>query len=207
MSRTKIEWCDYTINPIIGCKHGCSYCYARRMNDRFHFVKKWDEPEGNVDWTFKIRAIKKPSVIFMGSMTDLFGAWVSNDNIQGIMDFVCHFPQHRFLFLTKNPQRYADFDFPENCWRGATITSQKTADEIKGVDFISIEPLLTDMSDYKIKCKWVIVGGLTPKPCHKKIWIDRLIKKYSDTPIFLKNNLKYPKKLQEFPAWLNSNPR
>lgn len=34
-SRTKIEWCDATWNPVTGCLHGCEYCYARRMADRF----------------------------------------------------------------------------------------------------------------------------------------------------------------------------
>lgn len=35
MNRSKIEWCDYTWNPITGCRHGCSYCYARKMSFRF----------------------------------------------------------------------------------------------------------------------------------------------------------------------------
>ena len=35
MVKTKIEWADSTWNPITGCKHGCDYCYARRMANRF----------------------------------------------------------------------------------------------------------------------------------------------------------------------------
>lgn len=35
MNRSKIEWCDYTWNPITGCRHNCSYCYAKRMTARF----------------------------------------------------------------------------------------------------------------------------------------------------------------------------
>lgn len=35
MNRSKIEWCDHTWNPITGCRHNCSYCYARRMTARF----------------------------------------------------------------------------------------------------------------------------------------------------------------------------
>lgn len=35
MNRSKIEWCDHTWNPITGCRHGCQYCYARRMTSRF----------------------------------------------------------------------------------------------------------------------------------------------------------------------------
>lgn len=35
MNKTKIEWCDSTWNPVTGCKHGCDYCYARRIAGRF----------------------------------------------------------------------------------------------------------------------------------------------------------------------------
>ena len=35
MNRSKIEWCDHTWNPVTGCRHDCSYCYARKMTARF----------------------------------------------------------------------------------------------------------------------------------------------------------------------------
>lgn len=35
LHKSRIEWCDYTWNPVTGCRHGCSYCYARRIADRF----------------------------------------------------------------------------------------------------------------------------------------------------------------------------
>ena len=35
MNKSKIEWCDHTWNPITGCRHNCSYCYAKRMTARF----------------------------------------------------------------------------------------------------------------------------------------------------------------------------
>jgi protein gp37 len=35
MNKTKIEWADYTWSPVTGCWHGCSYCYARRIANRF----------------------------------------------------------------------------------------------------------------------------------------------------------------------------
>lgn len=34
-SRTKIDWCDASWNPVTGCLHGCEYCYARRIAERF----------------------------------------------------------------------------------------------------------------------------------------------------------------------------
>ncbi len=35
MNKTKIEWCDSTWNPVTGCRHGCEYCYAKHMANRF----------------------------------------------------------------------------------------------------------------------------------------------------------------------------
>lgn len=35
MEKTKIDWCDSTWNPVTGCLHGCEYCYARRIANRF----------------------------------------------------------------------------------------------------------------------------------------------------------------------------
>lgn len=35
MNKTKIDWCDSTWNPVTGCLHGCEYCYARNISERF----------------------------------------------------------------------------------------------------------------------------------------------------------------------------
>jgi protein gp37 len=35
VNKSKIEWCDYTWNPVTGCFHICEYCYARRQSKRF----------------------------------------------------------------------------------------------------------------------------------------------------------------------------
>ncbi len=45
MNKTKIEWTDYTWNPVVGCKNGCWYCYAKRMNDRFGWIEDWNKPQ------------------------------------------------------------------------------------------------------------------------------------------------------------------
>ena len=45
MNKTKIDWCDCTINPVVGCPNGCKYCYAERMNRRFGWVKNWRVPQ------------------------------------------------------------------------------------------------------------------------------------------------------------------
>jgi protein gp37 len=214
---TKIEWVrnpdgtqGHTVNPWIGCKHNCYYCYAKKLNNRFHFVKNWEEPEYQSLWLHKIDNLKKPSTIFMGSMCDLFGDWMLSGDIQNILNHCGTFTQHKFLFLTKNSKRYREFNFPKNCWKGATITTGVGAIFlcVRGapkLDFVSVEPLLTEIGDYFPKTKWIIVGGLTgSKAPHSKYWVDHIITiaRNRNIPIFLKSNLKYPKVIQEFPETL-----
>lgn len=35
MNKSKIDWCDFTWNPVTGCPKGCHYCYARKQSRRF----------------------------------------------------------------------------------------------------------------------------------------------------------------------------
>ena len=208
MGRTKIEWCDYSLNPVKGlCKYACSYCYARKMYKRF----KWN-PEirfGGAEYEFwKISKIKKSSRIFIGSMHDIFGEWIPNTWIEIIIEECRKYPQHTFLFLTKNPKRYASFEFPKNCWKGATITENplfSIRENIYKLDFVSMEPLMKKINVLPAKIKWVIVGGLTQhgKPPHKKQWISDIVKhcRYRHIPIFIKSNAKYPIKIQQIPKW------
>ena len=43
-NKTKIDWCDSTWNPVTGCLHGCEYCYARRIAERFGGCWRLDLP-------------------------------------------------------------------------------------------------------------------------------------------------------------------
>jgi len=210
MAKSKIEYCDYTINPTLGCKHGCIYCYAKRMNDRFKWIKDWTKPHYKHDWYLKLGEIKKSSIIFIGSLTDLFGNWVLTGYIKKVIRMCGYYPQHKFLFLTKNPKRYAEFEFSDNCWLGTTITNNKDDIE-KGAYlfnsnnknlFISYEPLLEyiEPSHYK-NVRWIICGGLTPKPVHKKEWLDRIVEQcnHYKIPLFIKPNAKYPIIIKNYP--------
>ena len=137
-------------------------------------------------------------------MADLFGDWVSSEWISKIIDVARDNPQHTFQFLTKNPRRYLEFEFPENCWLGATI-EKGSADVVIGTRlgqmneikenrpnlfcFISIEPLLGDFKyDDLSGFDLVIVGAMTgPNAIEpKKEWI----KSIEHKNIFWKNNIK-----------------
>ena len=163
--KTKIDWADATWNPVTGCLHGCEYCYARRIAQRFRGydfstdleISREFETRNIVDIPASLhqyRSVngntirapypygfkptlhrymldkpqhwKKPRAIFVCSMADLFGEWVPDEWIKAVFDACAAAPQHRYLFLTKDPGRYCDLEraglLPsgDNYWFGAT---------------------------------------------------------------------------------------
>lgn len=222
--KTKIDWCDASWNPVTGCLHGCEYCYARRIAERFsgHFTehvsegglplkeepekvhvlddpfemrsgakingvfttfstegKKYPYPFG-FDPTFHRYRLeepqkwKKPRNIFVCSMADLCGSWVQEEWKQEVIAACKAAPQHRYLFLTKNPYGYNIWPTKEkpvehkfdqdNFWLGCSMTGRENLSEYKNDygrylyamggnmipgkahRFISIEPILTDIT-------------------------------------------------------------
>ena len=210
MSKTKIEWCDYTINPVKGlCPMACSYCYARAMHKRF----KWDESI-RFDWSVynDIPKIKNPSRIFWGSTMELFGEWVDPEWMRLIFEAVKHHPEHTHIFLTKQPQNLIKFSpFPDNAWVGVTATHTtyfaEACAHLRNVEarvkYLSIEPYLgriagDEMDKMMLEVagiKWVIIGQQTPVSATttpKIEWIEEVT--YScdmaGIPVFHKDNLK-----------------
>ena len=274
--KTKIDWCDSSWNPVTGCLHGCEYCYARRIANRFggsirldlppdtswranrddsEELKKLlmgdfachsngglhilDEPALNVpvypappseiekrsapypyyfDPTFHRYKLDQPQkwseprTIFVCSMADLFGKWAPDEWIEAVINACLAAPQHRYLFLTKNPARYmhliANGIIPENqpnFWFGSTATIPEMeffwCDEVN--TFVSIEPILApfeDLTDEGVdpasKTNWIIVGAETGNRKNKvvpqKSWIDEIVSaaKKAGTPVFMKESLR-----------------
>ncbi len=203
MAKSKIEWTNYSINPVKGlCPMACPYCYARRMYKRF----KW-----NPEIRFENPELpKQPSRIFVGSTMELFGPWVKDEWLKLIFTGVRCCPQHTFIFLTKQPQNLANWTFPENCWVGVSATDDKTFTEacvhlqqIKAsVKFISIEPLLAHIGDFHYlpllmqgTLQWLIIGQRTPvraSTSPKIEWLKEIVEAADKAaiPVFLKNNLR-----------------
>jgi protein gp37 len=193
--------------------------YPEGFKPTFHRYRL-DEPKK------KTKGVK----IFVSSMGDLFGDWVPSTWICDVLNVTEECPQHKFLFLTKNPKRYSDFIFNSNCWCGTTVTSEKDISKawelLKGTtihenNFLSIEPLLgrVDLDKNELLLEgykniatignyidWVIVGAQTgpgavpPKPEWIQLIIDQC--KAAGVPVFLKDNLKRPVKIQEYPERL-----
>ena len=210
MQKSKIEWTDYTINPVKGlCPMACSYCYARAMYKRF----KWNPAiTFNIDVFQRLMKVKEPSKVFVGSTMELFGDWVKQEWMIDIFSMCNAFKQHTFIFLTKQPQNLTKWSpFPDNCWVGVSVTSAQDAiirvpklkDIISPIKFISFEPLLKPIAlpnQLYIMLKlsginWAIIGQQTPSNTKTRPtveWIREIIEAcdIASIPMFLKNNLK-----------------
>jgi len=181
MNKTKIDWCDSTWNPVTGCLHGCEYCYARGIAERFGGKQKYanvfDESEPIKGSDGKALAYphsfsptfhryrlndyigKQGRNIFVCSMADLFGDWVPDSWIQEVFKACEKAPQHNYIFLTKNPKRYEkilDRYMPPNMWFGWSQTGPMGnkcdfSTHHSIKTFISIEPLLEPFKEFHIR--------------------------------------------------------
>ena len=210
MNKTKIEWCDYTINPVKGlCPMACSYCYARKMYKRF---KRDTEITYHPEVFEGLDKYPDGSKIFVGSTIELFGEWVRRAWINDIFCACNRYPQHTFIFLTKQPQHLKRWSpFLDNCWAGVSLTNNYTfigemSCIFAPVKFISFEPLL-NWGDYpeqnkqlsnilanRLGIDWVIIGQQTPvnrKTMPKLEWIIEIIQACDTAgiPVFLKDNI------------------
>ena len=124
-----------TLNPMAGCFHGCQWesidggviaeCYAKGVAEGLAtkayphgFKHHYWYPERLIEPLKK----QKPHGIFVGSMGDMFGAWVPSEQITQVLDMMRLAHWHTFLVLTKNPKRLAEFNpFPPNVWVGMSL--------------------------------------------------------------------------------------
>lgn len=207
MAETSIEWTDATWNPVAGCTiltAGCTNCYAMRMAARLQAmgVPKYDgltrkSGERHV-WTGKVtldeaaldapRAWRKPRLIFVNSMSDLFQEAVPVSFIRRVWDTMAATPQHTYQILTKRPDRMADItpdlQLLPNVWLGTSVENGAVVDRIDdlrrtpaAVRFISFEPLIgsvagADLSDIH----WAIVGGESGPRARPMLeeWVDEI---------------------------------
>jgi len=134
--------------------------------------------------------MKKTRTIFVCSMADLFGGWVPGRWIEEVFSACDKAPQHRYLFLTKNPQRLCDLansgKLParRNWWYGSTVDrmdAQQYPGRFLDNVFVSIEPL-TERLDVGLgsfgRAKWIIIGAETGnrkgKVVPEKEWIETI---------------------------------
>ncbi|MBD5473651.1 MAG: DUF5131 family protein [Lachnospiraceae bacterium] len=228
MNKSKIDWCDSTWNPVTGCLHGCEYCYARNIAKRFGchatpddeisvVIHPWEDSETGRKLPYPFDFIptfhryhlndyisKKGRNIFVCSMADLFGDWVSDSWIEEVFKACEKAPQHNYLFLTKNPKRYIELvesgKLPQkdNMWYGSTVTAMEEYFSSKKAfnTFLSIEPMLSSISPSTISgVKWIIFGAETGhrkgKIIPKREWIEDIVNecRKANIPVFMKESL------------------
>lgn len=229
MNRTSIEWTDRTVNCVVGCPHGCDYCYARRQ-------AKWFKHRCRLCYNFvvhphlerlsQITPRQKPLKIFMDSMWDWNANGVLDEWILPQIAKMEECKQHTFQILSKRPKGYSRFTYPKNVWLGTSICDWRDQYRIidlmenapeKNIKFVSIEPILGPLNFYFTGHRglhpcvdWVIIGAQTGKSRSKVVperkWIDPIIENCRDVgvPIFIKKSIVdlfgSKYRIQEFPV-------
>ncbi len=182
-TNTAIEWTDKTWNPTTGCNKvspGCKHCYAEALTKRFrnHFENGFDfalHPE-RLD---EPRRWRKPSRVFVNSMSDLFHERMPFNFLQEVFRVMQECPQHVFQILTKRHVRMLELtpelDWPENVWMGVSVENQDYSHRVDylrqvpaTVRFLSCEPLIGPLVLDLEGIHWVIVGGESG-PKHRPI--------------------------------------
>lgn len=199
MGKSKIEWTKSTWNPIVGCRKvspGCANCYAETMAKRLKAMGVMKYCQGVVDengWTgktfFSASELhnfprKKPTVIFVCSMGDLYHHSVEPAAIHSIYSIMAQYPQHTVIILTKRPERIVPVLYDsgylqkgetlENVWHLTSVENQEWADRripelLKLKEYgdwkigLSIEPLLgpVDLNNISVQIpnSIGIIGG------------------------------------------------
>ena len=186
--RTRIEWTEATWNPTTGCDRtsvGCDNCYALTLAKR---LKAMGNPRYQCDGDPSLsgpgfgltlhddlldrpRHWRRPRLIFVNSMSDLFHPDIPLDFIQKVFEVMSDTPQHTYQVLTKRSKRLAtvagDLSWPPNVWMGVTVETPRYAfriDHLRSVEavvrFISAEPLLEPLPNLDLSgIHWLIAGG------------------------------------------------
>jgi len=155
----------HTYHPVIGCLHGCCYCWAEALiesrlkhhggkyKDGF-FVPKLVESELIGEWKIK------NAIVGVSLTGDMWGEWIPREWILAVIEKIKEADKsNRFLFQTKNPARYKEFvhEFPDNIILGTTIETnygfdvskaphpQRRYEAIRYLSFpkfLSVEPIM-----------------------------------------------------------------
>mgnify|MGYP006284202381 FL=1 len=195
-TKSEIEWTESTWNPVTGCTKvspGCANCYAERMARRLKAMGQKNYANGfevttqdhmlsrPLEW-------KKPKMVFVNSMSDLFHEDVPVSFIRRTFDVMVEANRHVFQVLTKRSGRLRDLSeslpWAENIWMGVSVENAGYSHRIDhlrqvpaSVRFVSLEPLLGPVPDLDLSdIDWVIVGGESGPGARpmKKGWVTQI---------------------------------
>lgn len=207
MADSAIEWTDSTWNPVAGCtilSAGCTNCYAMRMAARLSAMgtKKYDgltrKSGGRYVWTGAVtldetvldapKSWRKPRMIFVNSMSDLFQEAVPSDFVARVWNTMAATPQHTYQILTKRPDRMAELtaSMPvlSNVWLGTSVENDTVLDRLDhlrataaAIRFVSFEPLIGSVANADLRdIHWAIVGGESGPRARPmdQAWVDEI---------------------------------
>ncbi len=186
-----IEWTEATWNPVTGCTRmslGCDHCYAARMAFR---LENMGQPnyagltslnrKGERHFNGRIRLVehslelpmkwKKPRLIFVNSMSDLFHKDVPTAFIQRVFEVMNRENHHTYQVLTKRSVRLLELseelEWSDHIWMGVSVENEAVASRVSDlraskarIKWLSVEPLLGSLSNLDLTgIDWVVVGG------------------------------------------------
>jgi protein gp37 len=178
-TNSAIEWTESTWNPLTGCDKvspGCKHCYAERMSLRLQAMGQPNYANG-FKLTLHPQALelplrwKKPQMIFVNSMSDLFHESVPVDFVLRTFDVMRRAHWHQYQILTKRSDRLVELSpllpWMPHMWMGVSVENESYTFRIEDlrrtaalVKFLSLEPLLGPLPDLDLEgIHWVIVGG------------------------------------------------
>ena len=202
---SKIEWTEATWNPITGCTKcsaGCEHCYAATLAKRLKAMgnvryKNGFEVTVHRDLFTRPLEWKKPKMIFVNSMSDIFHEKISDEDILQLFEIMNKAHWHTFQVLTKRPDRLVDLssqiNWTPNIWMGVTVENTCALERLAKlkrcgakIKFVSAEPLLESINQIDLNgIDWLIVGGESGAGCRplEKKWVIELrdIAKRSNT--------------------------
>jgi protein gp37 len=220
-SMGNIEWADWSWNPVTGCKHDCSYCYARDIAKRYYpqgFEPCIHPDRLAIPYTQKVPkdADIHPAKrnVFANSMSDLYGRWVPKEWIDAVFKAMADNPQWNFLTLTKFPKRAAELVYPPNVWIGTSVDLQVRVAAAEdafsriqcGVKWLSLEPMIEPLTFSRPELfDWVVIGGAsasskTPAWTPPFAWIVRTAAQFLEANPNVKIYLKTNGRPREFPG-------
>jgi protein gp37 len=183
---SKIEWTDATWNPVCGCTKispGCAHCYAEIFAERFRDVHGHPYEQG-----FDLRLVRekldeplrwrKPRMVFVNSMSDLFHEEVPDAFIEEICRVMQQARWHTFQVLTKRSERMRDLlcsklrfaAYESHIWFGVSVENRRYGlpriEHLRSTPaalrMLSLEPLLEDLGTLDLSgMGWLVLGGET----------------------------------------------
>ncbi len=193
MAQSSIEWTEMTWNPTTGCDKisaGCKFCYAEVMTRRLMAMGIDKYKDG-----FKIRTHidavnipytwKRPKMVFVNSMSDLFHPEVPVEFIKEVFAVMNDNPQHIFQVLTKRAERlfeiHEQLTWTNNIWMGVSVEDERVTHRIDflrntnaKIKFLSCEPLIGPLMNLSLaNIDWAIVGGESGRKARpiKEWWV------------------------------------